>query len=594
MRGLSLLALLAPALGQTQRGHGHSSRPAAAPADVDCAVRKLASAYGSQLVPEAKDVVDAGLELGAMCGEPTLPERRGPSPLARGAHVVGSHAAEIVVDPAGSDAAGDGSSAAPLATVAAALRLSRSLPTAPGACKKTITLKAGTHYLNATMKLGPQDSGLCLVGAAGEHATLSGGVELALTWTKAADGIFVAELPNGTPEFDQLFVGGRREIRARYPNGDPETTGLHTLDTGYISEGSWGSKRVPTPAKKESTVTLTSPKSMRQAPSFPVFGMGFDGLCERYAKNRSKWGGTPRPTEVACGKHSMTGANYSQPCKRFSWAEPTTGVVHAFHGGHWGGWMFKVEGMHDQALCDASPQPCPSHAGRTFCATNSSKDQCKAPPTPCPPCLPQPKGVVEPQTIELDPWGGQQEARGNSNGAEWYVENIREELDAPREWFADFKANKLYYHPNGTAPPAKVVVPRLATLISIDGGPPSADGKPRAASAIVSGVQLRGLTVTHSLTTFLGEYEVPSGGDWSMHRGGAVFATGVTGLQVESVHFTRLGGNAVMLSEYARDSSFTGCEFSWIGDSGIGQMGSVKVRCVSAVSAGRCSRPPPH
>ena len=37
---------LAPACAQTQRGHGHSSRPSAAPPDVDCAVRKLASAYG--------------------------------------------------------------------------------------------------------------------------------------------------------------------------------------------------------------------------------------------------------------------------------------------------------------------------------------------------------------------------------------------------------------------------------------------------------------------------------------------------------------------------------------------------------------------
>ena len=87
---------------------------------------------------------------------------------------------------------------------------------------------------------------------------------------------------------------------------------------------------------------------------------------------------------------------------------------------------------------------------------------------------------------------------------------------------------------------------------------------------------MRGFTLTHSLTTFLEDYEVPSGGDWSMHRGGAVLATGVSALSIEGVHFTRLGGNAVMLSEYARDTSFHGCEFSWIGDSGIGQMGSVK------------------
>ena len=183
---------------------------------------------------------------------------------------------------------------------------------------------------------------------------------------------------------------------------------------------------------------------------------------------------------------------------------------------------------------------------------------------------------LDAQTIQLDPWGGQQEARGNTKGAEWYIENVREELDAPREWFADFEKKKLFYYPNSTAPPEKVVVPGLATLISIDGGSPSKAGKPRPTSAVVSGIQMRGFTLTHSLTTFLEEYEVPSGGDWSMHRGGALFVTGASDLSIERVHFTRLGGNAVMLSEYVRDSTFQKCEFSWIGDSGIGQMGSVK------------------
>ena len=30
-----------------------------------------------------------------------------------------------------------------------------------------------------------------------------------------------------------------------------------------------------------------------------------------------------------------------------------------------------------------------------------------------------------------------------SSGAEWYVENIKEELDSPREWFADFSNGKI-------------------------------------------------------------------------------------------------------------------------------------------------------
>jgi hypothetical protein len=68
-------------------------------------------------------------------------------------------------------------------------------------------------------------------------------------------------------------------------------------------------------------------------------------------------------------------------------------------------------------------------------------------------------------------------------GAEWYVENLVEELDSPREWFFDTKSSTLYYMPNATAtsmldsnpnatataPPTSVEVPVLGTLIRING-----------------------------------------------------------------------------------------------------------------------------
>lgn len=179
-------------------------------------------------------------------------------------------------------------------------------------------------------------------------------------------------------------------------------------------------------------------------------------------------------------------------------------------------------------------------------------------------------GIQPDGTIGLDPWGGQQEARGRTSGAEFYIENILEELDSPREWFSDGKT--LYYYPNSTAPPpSAVTVPRLATLISLEGVQTDS-----LSAGAVKDVLLQGFTLTHSLTTFMGEYEVPSGGDWSMHRGGAVFAQGVSGLTVDGCHFHRLGGNGLMLSEYAFQTKILRSEFSWIGDSAVSQMGSVK------------------
>ena len=43
------------------------------------------------------------------------------------------------------------------------------------------------------------------------------------------------------------------------------------------------------------------------------------------------------------------------------------------------------------AHCTTTPQPCPSHPGRTFCASDKSPGQCDRPSvTKCPPCPPPP------------------------------------------------------------------------------------------------------------------------------------------------------------------------------------------------------------
>ena len=41
--------------------------------------------------------------------------------------------------------------------------------------------------------------------------------------------------------------------------------------------------------------------------------------------------------------------------------------------------------------------------------------------------------------------------------------------------------------------------------------------------AYAIGLRFVNLTLTGSRVTFLEQYEVPSGGDWSVHRGGALF-----------------------------------------------------------------------
>ncbi len=66
--------------------------------------------------------------------------------------------------------------------------------------------------------------------------------------------------------------------------------------------------------------------------------------------------------------------------------------------------------------------------------------------------------------------------------------------------------------------------------------------------------------------------------DWSIHRGGAVFATGTEGARFTDVHFTRLAGNALFFSDYCKEPFVGNSEFSWIGDSGLALVGSTRFK----------------
>ena len=73
--------------------------------------------------------------------------------------------------------------------------------------------------------------------------------------------IVVADLSNQNPSpFSTLFIGRRRAVRARYPNGNPKTMGLHTNPTGYASSAV---KWLPSVSiSTASTISLTHLREM--------------------------------------------------------------------------------------------------------------------------------------------------------------------------------------------------------------------------------------------------------------------------------------------------------------------------------------------
>ncbi len=133
-------------------------------------------------------------------------------------------AADLHVSPAGRDT-NPGTAAAPLQHLAAARDAARKFA---GKEAVTVYLEDGTHYLPETFVLTPADSGSAefpvVYRAAHEgRAVLSGGLKLDPAWKPWRDGILQAAVPAGLV-LDQLFVNGKRQRMARYPNFDPDKT----------------------------------------------------------------------------------------------------------------------------------------------------------------------------------------------------------------------------------------------------------------------------------------------------------------------------------------------------------------------------------
>lgn len=154
------------------------------------------------------------------------------------AGAMAASAAEIWVAPGGSDA-NPGTANRPLATPAMALRRARDLRRLKDpsiADGVMIRLHGGDYALGEALFVRPEDSGTeasptVIAAAEGERPVLSGGVVLK-GWRKldeavpglpeaAAGHVWVADVPGfeGRPlEFRQLWVDGRKAMRARMPN----------------------------------------------------------------------------------------------------------------------------------------------------------------------------------------------------------------------------------------------------------------------------------------------------------------------------------------------------------------------------------------
>lgn len=159
--------------------------------------------------------------------------------------------------------------------------------------------------------------------------------------------------------------------------------------------------------------------------------------------------------------------------------------------------------------------------------------------------------------------GGWQEARGDcgKGGKLWFVDNALELLDAPNEYFLDLEAKTLYlYVPqlakdNPLMNPKSVLVElgsNITTLLSVT----------NAAHISISNVEFKG-----GYEVTMKPFEVPSGGDWSLHRSAAVFVDSSSQVLIEDSAFTYNAGNALFINGNSSQVRIVRNEFYGIGSS---------------------------
>ena len=88
-------------------------------------------------------------------------------------------------------------------------------------------------------------------------------------------------------------------------------------------------------------------------------------------------------------------------------------------------------------------------------------------------------------------------------------------------------------------------------------------------AAPVKHITLQGFEVRHAARTFMDTKERLLRSDWTIYRGGAYLLSGTENISILDTKFDQVGGNAVFVSNYNRDTLVKGCHIEDAGASGV-------------------------
>ena len=176
-------------------------------------------------------------------------------PGAQGFSSVGNQAegiADFYVATKGKDS-NPGTAGAPFATLGRARQAVREKVLAGLTGNIRVLIGAGTYEQTETLTFGPEDSGtekfsITYATSPGAEVVLNGGRRIT-GWEKGPSAIWTAHVPEvkaGSWYFRQLFINGKRAVRARTPNADDKTP-WWTIKTSTATKESLPPQDAPIP-----------------------------------------------------------------------------------------------------------------------------------------------------------------------------------------------------------------------------------------------------------------------------------------------------------------------------------------------------------
>ncbi len=567
--------------------------PANVPIDFTCAWRSFASEFGSSLRPDAADLLRDAVS-SPLCNATSV--KTMPTKVTMTFPTVASALTTIFVDGVAGSDSNAGTITSPLLTIGAGVTKSRGL-TRP----TTLYLRAATYHLTSTIELTSVDSGLTISNYQNEAVWVSGApIVQTPVWTPYSvnNGSQVEILPNennaagcshdattsicicaplastgacvtkfkstsgataftyhdstlGQPWGSQccvrldsvwnptalplhtsgrliskasniwkakinatsvvdLRVDGVRAVRARFPNANPE---FDLFPIGWVTTKSTWLPPKPSPPIIPINV-FNAALSLRNSSENSNYTGALGGSCHVYDPPFSYWcsehpaGGGGFQYYVPGGVITQAGALPS-----FSVGSVSIPQLNVWRAAHWANWAFDIDSYDNTT-----------------------------------------------STIMFGK-GGFQGARGGP-GSDYFLENAIELLDVAGEWFFDSSTSLLYYFNTETGAPTSDMIfetPSLFTLISINA----------TQSMPVKDLAIIGLGFRDTAPTFMETHAVPSGGDWALERIASVHAEGTENLVISNCNWTRIGGNAFMLSGYHRDATISNNSFRFLGGSAM-------------------------